>query len=297
MIDYSYISVVIQGPIIHANNLTKRVIHSVRQTLLGAEIILSTWENENTLGLDADVVLKNIDPNNFKINESLFNNVNRLIISTKTGIIASKGKHILKLRSDILINNTTFIRYFNQYSEYQEGVNYKLFNNKVLGLQYYFRDPLKSNYLFHISDIMLFGNKVDIFSIFDCDLAKKEDLINHTNSTKVKKIMRNSPEQYLWICFLNKQGIPVKINFLDDIGYRNFILSELTILNNFIIIDQDKLKIDLPSRMHNNSISNLYTFRFWNFNRFLGNNLSLVLTSIRYFISQIKWYFSNKLCT
>lgn len=295
MIHCSDISVVVQGPIIHTNNLTKKVVDSVRKTLVGAEIILSTWENENTIGLVVDITLKNIAPESFKINEDLINNVNLQIISTREGIKVATKKFILKLRSDVLINNSIFTSYFDKYSKYNPNRNYKLFCNRILAIQYYFRDPLKSKYLFHISDMILFGNKEDLFNLYDCRIAKEEDLINHTVSTKLTQRIRNSPEQYLWICFLNKNGIPAKINYLDEVVYKNFILSELTILNNFIILDPNKLKIELPERMNKNSISNLYTFNFWRFYRFLDNKTAVILTSIRYFLFQIKLIKSNLL--
>jgi hypothetical protein len=79
MISDKDISVVVQGPIHKQDNLTKRVLESVRTHLPNAELILSTWKGSDVDGLDCDVLLLNDDPG--AINGY---NVNRQIVSTRT---------------------------------------------------------------------------------------------------------------------------------------------------------------------------------------------------------------------
>lgn len=57
------ISVIIQGPITSYTALT---IQSVKQHLPLAEIILSTWENENVEQFNVDQILFNQDPGGFE---------------------------------------------------------------------------------------------------------------------------------------------------------------------------------------------------------------------------------------
>jgi hypothetical protein len=81
-IDSKDISVVVQGPIHTQDNLTKRVLESVRTHLPNAELILSTWKGSEVDGLDCDILLLNDDPG--AING--LNNVNRQIVSTRNGL-------------------------------------------------------------------------------------------------------------------------------------------------------------------------------------------------------------------
>ena len=63
------ISVIVQGKIIGNgldNEITKRVCESIRRLMPEAQIILSTWEGENTDGIPYDklVLNKTFDANN-----------------------------------------------------------------------------------------------------------------------------------------------------------------------------------------------------------------------------------------
>ena len=61
MLSYSDISVVVQGPIERTTekNITGTVCESIRKILPGAEIILSTWEGNDTQGIEFDKVIFN----------------------------------------------------------------------------------------------------------------------------------------------------------------------------------------------------------------------------------------------
>ena len=99
------ISVVVQGPIHTQDNLTKRVLESVRTHLPDAELILSTWKGSNVDGLDCDVLLLNDDPG--AINGR--NNVNRQIVSTRNGLQKATRTYAVKLRTDMQLTGTGFI--------------------------------------------------------------------------------------------------------------------------------------------------------------------------------------------
>ena len=98
------ISVVVQGPIHTQDNLTKRVLESVRTHLPDAELILSTWKGSQIDGLDCDVLLLNDDPG--AINGY---NVNRQIVSTRNGLQKATRTYAVKLRTDMQLTGTGFI--------------------------------------------------------------------------------------------------------------------------------------------------------------------------------------------
>jgi hypothetical protein len=96
------ISVVVQGPIHTQDNLTKRVLESVRTHLPDAELILSTWKGSKVDGLDCDILLLNEDPGALEKQPINSRNLNRQIVSTCNGIMASTRIFVLKLRTDCI---------------------------------------------------------------------------------------------------------------------------------------------------------------------------------------------------
>lgn len=90
MFDDHQLGVVISGPIIGTMQdkslFTREACASARTMLPNAEIILSTWENEDVSGLDYDVLVCNKDPG---ANEG---NVNRQICSRMGGVKKSSER-------------------------------------------------------------------------------------------------------------------------------------------------------------------------------------------------------------
>lgn len=289
MIKFSEICVVIQGPIIKADNLTVRVIESIKENLKGAQVIISTWEHEDISGLFADLIIKNVDPGGININEQLMNNVNRQIVTVKEGINASDRKYILKIRSDTLIKSGDFVEIFEQYSNYKQFSRFNFFSKKILVTRYFFRDPIFSKFLFHPSDIILFGLRQDLYDLFDCKLASESDLINFKSATIFRRI-KYSPEQYIWIKFLNKHNVEADIEFSNDVNYRNFLLSELTLLNNFIIINLEIFDVVLPPRMQIGSSNNLYSNLYWKFFQRQSPLIVIPLITLRFVFHQLFFF-------
>ena len=116
-IDSTDISVVVQGAI--HNKFTKKSLSSIRKYLPEAEIILSTWEGTDTSNLDYDIILLNKDPGAhvFDCNGRV-QNQNRQIVSTKNGIKKASRKYVLKIRSDMQIQGTKFLHFFDKYNDF-----------------------------------------------------------------------------------------------------------------------------------------------------------------------------------
>jgi hypothetical protein len=173
-INLSDISFVIQGPIVDETNKNLKVI---RNNFPKSSIILSTWETEIYTNIDSanyNEIVLNKDPG-FK--PFPLGNLNRQIISTINGIARVKTKYVVKLRTDSIIHNSTFLNhYFNNVSKYN------VFDNSILILSIYAKDPAKWQVLFHISDIFFFGLTNDVNNLFKIPLADTEFL---------------TPEQYI----------------------------------------------------------------------------------------------------
>ncbi|MFQ3598842.1 MAG: WavE lipopolysaccharide synthesis family protein [Chloroherpetonaceae bacterium] len=245
MIDSKDISVVVQGPILHQDERTKRVLESVRTHLPEAELILSTWKGSDVSGLECDVLLLNDDPGAINGN----NNVNRQIVSTRNGLQKATRHYAMKLRTDTLLTGTGFLDAFDRYPERRD--DFKVFEHKIVIPTLYTRNPLRVtpysgvSYFFHPSDIFQFGLSVDLLLLWDIPLAS-------TNSKSV-------PEQYIWLACLRK--------FYQDIDYFSLTLreqlklTEILLINNFHVEKIESLEIILPPRLMANSPYTCYTYR------------------------------------
>ena len=183
------ISVVVQGPIHTQDNLTKRVLESVRTHLPNAELILSTWKGSKVDGLDCDILLLNEDPGALE-KQPISRNLNRQIVSTRNGIMASTRIFVLKLRTDCMLSGKGFLSFFEKFPN--RNPKYSVFKNRVVTITLYSRNPRCYLYLFHPSDISQFGKREDLLLNWDIPLLSQEG----------KQIFM--PESYIFIECLKK---------------------------------------------------------------------------------------------
>ncbi|MGQ9806153.1 MAG: WavE lipopolysaccharide synthesis family protein [Chlorobiales bacterium] len=233
MISSCGISVVVQGPIHHQDDLTKRVLKSVRTHLPDAELILSTWNGSDVSGLDCDVLLLNDDPGAINGN----NNVNRQIVSTRNGLEKASRKYAMKLRTDTLLTGTGFLDVFNLYPERRD--DFKVFERKIVIPTIYTRHPLHFSFysgvfhFFHPSDIFQFGLKTDLWSLWNIPLSTT--------------FSRCVPEQYIWTTCLKST--------IKDFDYLRLPLlnrlkiSQISLCNNFIVETPETLCVQLSTRL------------------------------------------------
>lgn len=243
MIDYRGISVVVQGPIERTTekNVTGMVCESIRKTLPGAEIILSTWEGNDTQGLEFDKVIfnNNITANRIYMpwsDDDKLYTINHQLITTLGGIKESTRKYILKLRSDTQLTDDGFIRFYEKYNEYpkDENIDWKVFSHRIVCLPTY-NVKRKNGLPFNICDWVFFGKHEDLLDLFDVPLVDTFNLkVRH--GEKYPRIEDNfGAEQIIWIeCLSKHRSIQIK-NAIDKSGsiIDDF---EKSLANNFIPI-------------------------------------------------------------
>jgi hypothetical protein len=225
------ISVVVQGPIHTQDNLTKRVLESVRTHLPDAELILSTWKGSQIDGLDCDVLLLNDDPG--AING---HNVNRQIVSTRNGLQKATRTYAVKLRTDTQLTGTGFIDAFDKYPERRE--DFKVFEHKIVIPTLYTRNPRRS-YLFHPSDVFQFGLRSDMIELWSIPLYSKTVIFNSE--------FGSPPEQFLWLSVLKEKGFNITCS-LNTLSPLLAFVSEASLFNNFIIQSFEDLTLKPPER-------------------------------------------------
>jgi hypothetical protein len=244
MISDKDISVVVQGPIHTQDNLTKRVLESVRTHLPDAELILSTWKGSQIDGLDCDVLLLNDDPG--AINGR--NNVNRQIVSTRNGLQKATRTYAVKLRTDTQLTGTGFIDAFDKYPERhpERREDFKVFERKIVIPTIYTRNPFHLNpYFFHPSDIFHFGLKSDMLLLWNIPMATESD---------VKNLV---PEQYIWLNALKSMSWNINLSELHL--KEKFRLNEISLVNNFIVDTPRNLDLLFPERLMGGFCSSCYS--------------------------------------
>ena len=211
------VSVVVQGPVI--DKVTGRCLHRIKELLPRSEVIFSTCSRkEEVVSLPCDVLVLNEDPG-ATLREwhrgSVYNNLNRQIISTVAGINKVSRPYCLKLRSDLFIDNLKFIEYFENLSnENKSDRCYKVFNKKILASLLFTKIAVvKHNSLlpipFHLSDWWFFGLSSDVCAYLgNTSLVREPDFTNHFNHyvelNPFGTYERFTSEQYIFISFFKK---------------------------------------------------------------------------------------------
>lgn len=241
MIESQDISVVVQGDINERYIL--ECLSSLRKFLPNAEIILSTWRNnENKVKeLVYDALILSEDPGAFPLNkkETKLNNINRQIISTQAGIKIASKKYILKIRSDMSLCSNVFLKYFESFSETAQ-----IFHNRLLILNFYTRNPRVIPMPFCFSDWVLFGNSEDVCKYYDIPLQSDTEIMwyrTHINKSKFfnQVYALFAPEQHIAISLLKKE-ITFSCSTYYDISNHNILLTEKILAENVIVVDLEK---------------------------------------------------------
>ncbi len=244
-IDTKDISVVVQGAVDRQH--TPVCLESIRKILPGSEIILSTWEDCDVSNLDYDVLVESKDPGSVFMDDVFHvkNNVNRQILSTKNGLKKTNRLYAIKIRSDMCVVGTQFLRLFTMFPERNDSC--KFLRKRVVIDNLYCANPYKTNFCFHVSDWFFFGLREDLLNIFDIDLqvdSENDSFFTGTNRPKLDPIptwkFRYIPEQYIWISFLKKNGLEFKFDYFTDISNYNIMVTELSFANNLIISDYEE---------------------------------------------------------
>lgn len=256
------ISVVIQGPLYRTLAPARgidAVIASVRKFLPHAEIIVSTWADENLGGIDADAVVTAADPGVLVDFNGNRHNTNRQIVSTVTGIQASSRKHVLKLRSDHILTGSQ-IAVLGGYDSRVTAAD-RLLRQPVTVTTLFIRNPAKVPFLFHLSDLVQFGAREDMLGFWDQSLMLQHEVFanepykNPIGNFVGYSAMRMTPEQCLMLGFMRKKGYDISLETPGEISPELLRLSDKLLADNFRVLDWDTCEVDFPERFRKTGYS------------------------------------------
>ena len=265
------ISIIIQGPIY---DCTKQTLKNVRHFFPDAELILSTWNNQNTTGLDADIIVKSEDPGGGISwdNPVIYHAANRQIVGVYAGLKNATRTYALKIRTDMYFENVNFLNYMNKYEKRCE--KYKILKERVLLSTSFALNPRRDPKPFHPSDWFFFGLTEDLLNIFNSKLLPEPES-SQWFRTRQRPICRYDAwfpaycryqtEQYIWLAFVMRNS-DVICNDTYDISDNNIEKSEIIFANNSVLLDASKIRYSSYKykKMHKLcDLSLMYSHREW----------------------------------
>ena len=116
------LTILVQGPFFEFGNYnSNKNIEILKKVFPNANILISTWENENKFKLENEEIIFNKDPGFIKDehvgSSTLGSNILRQIISVENALTKINTKYTLKIRSDCYFESNKIL-----------SVNHKLFN-------------------------------------------------------------------------------------------------------------------------------------------------------------------------
>lgn len=241
------LSIVVQGTNIAVH--TPKCLQSLRQNFPDAEIIFSTYENENIDNLDFDILVKSKDPGATHMHHKMYNNINRILTTTQAGLREANRKYCLKMRSDLIcVNDKLLENLIAQFPKREE--EFSVFKQRIM---FYALWTRKSEYIadrffilspFYLSDWMCFGLTEDIKNYFmHTPLTPEPKFTNYFKVAKHRKLgfwnpditWKFSPEQYFATSFFKKYFPQADMESLQDVTPEKMEFSRRVFANNVVI--------------------------------------------------------------
>ncbi len=259
-VDSSEISVVIQGPLFRNQGPDRNIfscIASIRTYLPQAEIIVSTWRDENVSGLMADQLVLSDDPGCFRDHNGNQVNTNRMLVSTHVGVQAAKRRYVMKLRADHNLNSAALAVIGEP--EPNDAGGGKLFDTPITLTTLYIRNPKKVPMLFHISDLVQFGTREAMLALWAQPLLKAQEVLrsrpcrnpfgNFVGHTCIRMI----PEQSIMLGAMRMQGIDIKLTHPCQVRQSTLKVWDCILSTNFRVLDYAESGVDYPERFLKNA--------------------------------------------
>ncbi len=254
-ISYTDISVIVRGLVVGAGEnderrkFTKRSLESVRRYLPGAEIILSTWKGSDVDGLHYDRVLFSDEPERIEMafadGRVKLVAANHQIITSQSGLEHVQRKYALVMRSDMVLNDTGFLRYFVKYAS---SPPIGFLKHKIVVLPTYNPRRVPAP-IYNVCDWMYFGYTEDVRAVFEIPLMTVDTLRGEKKGGYYQMEQNSESEQYIWSSFLRKYTA-VHIPQFDAVSPRDIQLSEESYARHVIMLPAHKAGVQCLKMPH-----------------------------------------------
>ncbi len=273
----------IQGTVVidrYGQNLTQNLIRSIKLYYPNSPIIFSTWESEEVGNLEGVTLVKSKDPgSSFRFADSPEkNNINRQIVSTLGGLKATRTEFVVKMRSDLLIENRRLGEFVKNLPRTLNNP-LTIFDKYVIVLdRLTFSPAKKNNFILHVTDMLQAGKTSDILKMWEIEkmTRNQEDFYLEASPKELNSVGRHIPEfraeQFFWNQLIKKElGYGLK-STLDEYLEKSIEVEELFQLN-IIPFRFPTLGISIQKETYEWSkkdswISEIYAFTFSDWSRF-----------------------------
>lgn len=246
------ISVVVQGPLAGREAVVKACIASVRAVLPGAEVVLSTWTDEDARWADVDLLVRSDVAASLHDASGTCNNINLQRRSTLAGLRAATRSYALKLRNDCLMQDARMACI----APPPPPSALPLLCEPITISSLFLRNPARFPLLFHVSDTVQFGRRADLLDLWDAPETTIEALRcdadgfprwrgNFLGYTDFREV----PEQTLVLSWLRRRGHDVRLRFACELEFEAFALWERVLVGNFHLLDHADSGLLFPARM------------------------------------------------
>jgi|GEM_PF-6828794 len=226
-------------------DITKELIVSVRKYFPQSSIILSTYRGSNFTDLDYDELVPSKDPGSEgEIYDGQPNNVNRIIVTSLSGLKKVNTRYTLKLRPDMLIEGLGFYEIFEKYRDLPPFDDHmKIFEGRVLANGF---ATLNNRLCFNLCDWFFLGLTEDLVNLFEVPLLDVTDSIYRQQLREAKEDYKlkgkakncvHSPEAYVLLGYIHKQTGREIMKHSEDDRAEVGRLCESYYMNNFIFAE------------------------------------------------------------
>ena len=249
---FDNITVVVQGSY---SKKTVCCVNSIKKHLPGSKIILSTWEGAEIGEIDQlglDLLILNKDPGfTYYQDRSVYpdakiNNVNRQIVSTKSGLAHCSTEYALKLRSDFILKGNGFMGTINKFPK--RSSHYQIFKERITT----FSILDNTGVLFSPCDWIFLGRTEDLNDLFSIPLMASDEAeyiskhmytilqrgcFNQEIYDANKYSVRYIPENYIFYSALRNKYHEIDYDNYTDLRVGSRLASEEALINNFVVYD------------------------------------------------------------
>lgn len=229
----SDVSVVVQGAVAGRpddaaeHRWTQRCIHSVRNVLPQAEVVLSTWRGSDVRGLAVDRIVVNDDPGPTPSRDvtHVVNNINRQVVTTRAGLEQVARPLALKLRTDMELQHDGFLDLLHGWPARSDAV--RVLRDRVVAPTFYSFNPRRTyaRFPYMVSDWCHFGRRDDLLDLWSAP---------HWDTSFEWLLGRGivASEQWIWMSLLNRHDEGASFARRDVVEH-----SELSIANNTVLVE------------------------------------------------------------
>jgi hypothetical protein len=216
-------------------------------------VIISCWEGDlNGVDISELPSVKFIfsnDPGSKKIDGYKIDNINRQIVSTKSGLDAVETEYVLKLRTDTYITSNNLIKLGNKLIGSCKSTG-EIFSERVMVTNLTTLDADKTDHCFHVCDWLFMGRLKDIKRVFSLEIKPDEYFTFFSSDTSyVSEICsQHRAETALIEHVVRDKGIRINCENTLKVERMDKVISNRILYNDFIILNP--WTIDLRSTKH-----------------------------------------------